>query len=500
MNLRLHWLAATTGRILTTLVITAIGVPSGDALSLPFVQRRLAAPTAIAQAGEMNIPNPCQGSNITLTQGGMVIAKAKKRSSRKRVKQRRRRVIRTTPKASVTMPPTDTTEFTQAPPPPVPPAPPVPEANPVPPPVPAEPDKAPEPNPPTVTPQFSNTTQLKGEVIFGLAGAVSGDFNRNTILGHRTRLELKTKLGEGELTTRLQATGLGLPNQSGTPVTPEGSLVWTDGNTTSTVGIDALKYQFPLSPQTQLVISANAGLSDDFTDTINPYLDGDGSSGAISLFGNRPSIYYTVGGAGAGIRHKLSDSTELSVGYLARNANNASAGNGLFNGGYGALAQLTFATSEKSKIGVTYTRTFNVETGTGSTNASTLDGTSNNFGVEGTFQLNPQLALGGWIGYTQNQAVGGDRQIWSWAVTAALPDVGGAGNLAGLLVGQEPKVTSSGNGTTDTKTSIHIEGFYQMKVNDSLSITPGIIYLTAPNHDANSRSAVIGALRTTFSF
>jgi carbohydrate-selective porin OprB len=39
-----------------------------------------------------------------------------------------------------------------------------------------------------------------------------------------------------------------------------------------------------------------------------------------------------------------------------------------------------------------------------------------------------------------------------------------------------------------------------MKVNDNLSITPGIIYLTAPNHDANSRSAVIGAVRTTFSF
>jgi hypothetical protein len=120
--------------------------------------------------------------------------------------------------------------------------------------------------------------------------------------------------------------------------------------------------------------------------------------------------------------------------------------------------------------------------------------------------LSPQFALGGWAGYTQNQATGGDRQIWNWAVTAAAPDLGGKGNLAGFLIGQEPRVTSSsidpitGTNTTDTKAGLHIEGFYQFKVNDNISITPGIIYLTAPNQDANSRSAVIGALRTTFSF
>lgn len=386
--------------------------------------------------------------------------------------------------------------------PPAPEPPPTPETPPAPPapPAPAEPNKAPEPNPPAIAPQFSTTTKLEGEVIFGIAGAVSGDFNRNIILGHRTRLELKTKLGEGELTTRLQALGNGLPNQTGTATTPEGSLSWTDGTTDSSIGVDALKYEYPLSPQTQIVIAANAGASDDFTDTINPYFDGDGGSGAISAFANRPSIYYTVGGAGVGIRHKLSDSTELSVGYLAGSANDPASGNGLFGGGYGALAQLTFNTSEKSKIGVTYTRTFNVETGTGSTNASVLEGNSNNFGVQGSFQVNPQLALGGWVNYTQNQAAGGDRQIWSWALTAALPDVGGEGNVAGFLIGQEPKVTSSGNNTTDTKSSLHIEGFYQMKVNDNLSITPGIIYLSAPNQDVNSRSALIGAVRTTFSF
>jgi hypothetical protein len=445
-------------------------------------------------------------SETTVTGSETLIARAKKKVKRKKIRSQVRRV-KATPTAAT--PPAESSEMTQTPPPPpapaLPPTPAAPEPPPAPVTPPPEPPKAVETNPspaPTAAAQneFSTTTKLEGEVIFGLAGTISGDFNRNAILGHRTRLELKTKLGEGELTTRLQAVGNGLPNQTGTDPIPEGTLAWTDGTTDSTVGVDALKYEYPLSPQTQLVIAANAGASDDFTDTINPYFDGDGGSGAISAFANRPSIYYTVGGSGVGIRHKLSDSTELSVGYLAGNANNPTPGNGLFNGGYGALAQLTFNTGEKSKIGITYTRTFNVETGTGSTNASVLNGNSNNFGLQGSFQVSPQLALGGWVNYTQNQATGGDRQIWSWAATAALPDVGGAGNLLGLLVGQEPKVTSSGNNTTDTKSSLHIEGFYQMKVSDSLSITPGIIYLTAPNHDANSRSAVIGALRTTFSF
>jgi hypothetical protein len=372
----------------------------------------------------------------------------------------------------------------------------------------AEAPKAEAPKAETPAPsQFSLNTKLQGQVIFGLAGAVSGDYSLNSAFGHRTRLELKTELGGGTLTTRLQATSAGLGNKNPTAgtnavSTAEGNLSWTDGSSlVSTTGIDALKYEYPLSPQTLAVVAANAGAADDFADTINPYFDGDGASGAISAFGNRPSIYYGVQGAGAGIRHQLSDSTELSLGYLAKTAQDPAVNNGAFGGAYGALAQLTFKTSNNSKVGLTYTRTKNSDFGTGSTNANLL-GDSNNFGLQASLQLNPQLALGGWAGYTSNDAVDGSgkREIWNWAVTAAAPDFGGKGNLAGLLVGQEPRVTSSGNGTEDTKAGLHIEGFYQIKLNDSLSITPGIIYLTAPNQNANSKSAVIGALRTTFTF
>jgi Carbohydrate-selective porin, OprB family len=499
LNRQLNWLAITSGGLFATLLLIT-GAQAAESFS---ATANSATPT-IAQSNSSQL---------------IALSKKKKKSLKRRI---RRRIRAKSTAAAPATPPTE--EVTQATPPPAPVAPTPPPAEPVtPPPAPVTPPVEPVAPPAPVTPpapaeapkaeapsQFSTTTKLEGQVIFGLAGTVSGDLTRNTALGNRTRLELKTAVGQGTLTTRLQAIGLGLANKSNnateTPSknTPEGSLSFSDGSTGSSVGIDTLKYEFPASPQTKVVVAANAGAADDFTDTINPYFDGDGASGSVSLFGNRPSIYYTVAGTGAAVRHKFSDNLELSLGYLASKGNDPAVGNGLLGGGYGALAQLTFKTGENSKVGLTYTRSRNTDFGTGSTNANTnaaLGGDSNNFGLEGSFQLSPAIALGGWAGYTQNRpSAGGDRQIWNWAVTAAAPDLGGKGNLAGLLVGQEPRVTFATDGTADTKAGLHLEGFYQFKVSDSLSITPGIIYLTAPNQDANRGSAVIGALRTTFTF
>jgi hypothetical protein len=487
---QLNWLKITAGGMFATLLLIS-SAQAGE------IEMTAHSTTSIQLAN--HTPNDSSNQRIAVRK-------------KKRLKLKIRSKANSTIAPNSAPPATLPTDLTQTNPPVAPPAPPTPTEVAPPPPV------APPATPPVAAPQvpveapkaetppanqFSLNTKLQGQVIFGATGTIGGDFSRNTAFGHRTRLELKTDINGGTLTTRLQAVGLGAANQNPTVgtnavSTPEGSLSWTDGTTTSSVGIDALKYEFALSPQTQIVVAANAGASDDFTDTINPYFDGDGASGSISAFGNRPSIYYTVQGAGVGIRHKLDDKTELSVGYLARAANDPSVGNGLLGGAYGALAQLTFQTGENSKVGVTYTRTLNADPGTGSTNAN-AGGNSDNFGLQGSFQLSPQFALGGWAGYTQNQATGGDRQIWNWAVTAAAPDFGGKGNLAGFLIGQEPRVTSAANGTADPNSGLHIEGFYQMKVNDSLSITPGIIYLTAPNQ-SSSNSAVIGALRSTFSF
>jgi hypothetical protein len=99
----------------------------------------------------------------------------------------------------------------------------------------------------------------------------------------------------------------------------------------------------------------------------------------------------------------------------------------------------------------------------------------------------------------------GDLSIWNWALTLAVSDLGKEGSVAGIIVGMEPKVTGVSQGLRnaigkDSDTSLHVEGFYQFQLTDNIAITPGIIWLTAPDHNANNDDIVIGTIRTTFTF
>ncbi|NJR25512.1 MAG: carbohydrate porin, partial [Richelia sp. CSU_2_1] len=142
-----------------------------------------------------------------------------------------------------------------------------------------------------------------------------------------------------------------------------------------------------------------------------------------------------------------------------------------------------------------------------------LNTSSNSYGLQASVKLSRGLALGGWVGYTNQRILSnlvtptgsvqrGDQKIWNWAVTLAFPDLLKEGNVAGILVGMEPRVTSSTNRTLpeDKDTSLHIEAFYQFKLSDNISITPGVIWLTAPDHNNDNSDLVIGVLRTTFTF
>jgi hypothetical protein len=398
--------------------------------------------------------------------------------------------------------------------------------------------------------QFSTTTKLNAEVVLGITGAAAGgDFirrefdpvtgtstevldrvSRNTIVGNRVRLNFDTSFnGRDNLRTRLQAGNLTtLPaGINGNTLTNEGALRFAGGENNEVV-VDALNYTFPIGEKTTVVLEANAGAIDDFTDTLNPYLDGDGGSGALSHFGTRNSIYYLgngTAGTGIGIRHKFSDALELSLGYLAGEPSSPAEDNGLFNGSYGALAQLTFRPSERLGIGFTYINAYNVDFSgngaVGSTRANfrslaesgfiaeEVTTSANAYGISASFQISPQFVLNGAVGYTNARSIQpgnrGTLDIWNWSVGLAFPDFLKKGSLAGVIVGMEPRVTSSSGtlGTAigrDRDTSLHIEGFYQYQVNDNIAITPGIIWLTAPNHDDRNDDIVIGTIRTTFTF
>ncbi len=408
--------------------------------------------------------------------------------------------------------------------------------------------------------QFSTTTKLQGEAIFALAGIFKGEdatgdeIDDVAIFGHRTRLNFETSFtGKDVLRTRLQSEGLGSLTER--TLTPEGNLFFS-GDTDSNVFVDAFLYAFPIGERTEVVVAANAGAADDFTDTVN-FLDGDGTTGALSTFGTRPPIYYLAEGAGVGLRQQLGDRFELSLGYLAGDAANPEDDGGLFNGPYGALAQLLIKPSDRLKLGLTYIHSYNNnDTGTGSNLANfqgglarffdtDIDGSSvgggltnlgfstnlplvsNSYGVELSWQLSDRFVVGGWVGYTNTRNLStlgglierGKVDIWNWAVTLAFPDLGKQGNLAGIVVGMEPKVTNS---TIDINpgavaaltaagiptppvgdnddTSLHIEAFYQYQLTDNIAITPGVIWLTAPDHNNRNDDIVIGTIRTTFTF
>jgi BMFP domain-containing protein YqiC len=381
--------------------------------------------------------------------------------------------------------------------------------------------------------QFSTTTKLQGEVVAVFSDVLSGETvnginpqnDNNTTFGARARIEFVTSFtGKDTLFTRIQANNILGPNIG----TPEGSLFFAGEDGNMNAAIDALYYKFPLGKNTEIIALANAGAADDLTTTINLF-DGDGSFGAISTFGTRNPIYYQMDGAGLGINQNFGDSLALSLGYLAGESNNPAPKSGLFDGAYGAMAQLTFQPSDRFQIGLTYINSYKQELGTGSFRANPIsalstvdfdqdgeeDGldvpfSSNSYGLQASLGISEKFVLGGWVGYTNSRSVStkgglvdrGSLDIWNWAVTLGFPDLGKKGSLGGIIFGMEPKVTGSSidGYDRDRDTSYHIEAFYQYQVSDNISITPGVIWLTAPDHNNNNDDVIIGALRTTFSF
>ncbi len=184
LNLKqLNWLMNNAGSLCASLLLIQAAASSAIAHSNP-------APARISQSN----------SNL-------LIAIGKKKPRQKKVK----RTVKIKATRASSLPPIELTQTLS--PTPAPPAPPAPD------PVPTPPLTAPTPNPPKVETlsQFSTTSKLRGEVIFGVTGTIAGDFSRNTTFGHRTRLELQTVInGNGLLITRLQATGQGLFNQNPT--------------------------------------------------------------------------------------------------------------------------------------------------------------------------------------------------------------------------------------------------------------------------------------------
>ena len=394
---------------------------------------------------------------------------------------------------------------------------------------------------------FSITTQLVGEVAFQLAQAYGDeqalglednpDLDTELVFTDKIRLQLVSSFtGKDKLYTRLTAGNIDNSFQDETG-TREGRFA-QDGPADNDVQIDRLHYSFPVGENLNVTAMAVLGAHHFYAETFNSGLDaGGGATGALTRFGERNPIYRQGIGtstAGVGTKYTLGEKLEISAGYIAPSASDTTEENGLFNGSFSALGQVTVKPFEGLKIGATYVRSYDNDAaidddstfrpaflfgGTG-TNAGNLRGvgiagvpvSANTVGAQFEYDITEKFSVRGWGGYTDVNIVNegddnnGNATIWNYAAALVVSDVIKEGNLAAVIVGAEPYLTAinadgeNGDEAITNDVPIHVEALYKYQLNDNISITPGFVWLTAPNQNQDNGDIYIGTVRTTFTF
>ena len=388
--------------------------------------------------------------------------------------------------------------------------------------------------------QFSTTTKLNGDVIFiysGVGGSEQADGppnqpiqNGKITANYRSRMNFDTSFtGEDQLRVRIQTANYFLA-RAGSNLTDFNFSVASDRNVPQ---VNKLQYRFPVGESLTVWINGAKITLDDVADPLAPFTNSF-TDGALSFFGAIAPIYLLSDntGPGAGASYSFSKNLNLGAFYSAGKGYSPESGQGLFNGQYVAGTQLTYLPSPDTGIGIAYSHqyipqnqydSFGVAGFTGLANADNPfsfenrdnfgDGnatSSDNVALMATWRIAPGFSMEGWGMYTSASAEGGDRagdsaDIWNWKISFAFPDLFQEGNLGVLSVGQPPYAATLSNNnnlpdvTPSTTTAPWFaESFYVFKVNDNISITPGLWVGTSP---ANGRDPLwIGAIRSSFKF
>jgi hypothetical protein len=288
-----------------------------------------------------------------------------------------------------------------------------------------------------------------------------------------------------------------------------------DGNENNSVNLSLLQYRFPVGAG-NVYISTVGNALDDGDISLSPIASS--GSGSLSRFAYQNPIYRLPQDAGISFIYPIIPQVRFAAGYQVptgtAGANDPSRPGGLFNNQYSAFAQLNFSPVPQAQIAFTYANTYlgtsgNASGGTGSTNANRPYGSSrtsaNAYSIEARYNFSPGFILSGWVGYTNAINEGSPFKektaIWNYAVQATFPDLGGRGNQLGIVAGVPPRAGYIPNSTSrDYNTSIHLEGFYRIRVSDNIAITPGLFAVFNPEHNKSNSTIVVGVIRTTFSF
>lgn len=357
------------------------------------------------------------------------------------------------------------------------------------------------------TQKFSPTVLLEGEAILGVSGASGGDLDGSVVFQESVELILNVSFtGEDRLKVGIES-GNAMRFSFVDKITFEGRLSFPSDTNGNRFELSELSYEFPVGDRASVYISTSDNDLNDF----NPFL-GDSSDGAISEFGTENPIHSLVDDFGLQLNYDLTDELSLSLGYFTEQASDSEAGAGLFNGNQSAFVQLKFEPSDSFLLGLTYIHTYDsssLETEIGSLRSQiNLERPviGNSYGISVSFAPSSRFVIGGWVGLTNATVIDlGNADIWNYALTLALLDLGKEGNLLGVVIGQEPRLTGTSgfmidDRTSDPDISLHIEAFYSHHLSDHVSVTPGLIWITAPNHDRSNSDILVFTVRTTFEF
>ncbi|MBD2210682.1 iron uptake porin [Nostoc linckia FACHB-104] len=370
--------------------------------------------------------------------------------------------------------------------------------------------------------QFSTTTKLSVSLVAVVSG-LTGDtadgnpdtqIDSNIAANYRTRLNLITSFtGKDRLLVRLQASDR-VPNFNGAANTNMTRLSFEVGNTNNNLDVNLLEYRFPVGENLNFYLFANATSHHYYATVLNPYFASfGGAKGSPSRFLERNPIYRIgfISPAGVAAVYKLNSAIRLDMGYLAENTNDIN--QGLFGGTYSALAQISVAPTKNLELALTYLRNYspdgNLLHRTGSTSANIPFGAnvpliSNAYGVEALWRVTPKFAVSSWFGYINAERVdgiAGNADIINYAVNFAFPDLFKANAVGGLGFGMPPKVINNTIASReDLGTGLHLEAFYQYPLTENITLIPGVMYLTNPNHNHDNKDIFVGTIRTVFNF
>jgi len=402
--------------------------------------------------------------------------------------------------------------------------------------------------------QFSTTTKLFGQTIFGIQGRTPISFttagirredtaNEITFL-HNTQLSLFTQFSPRTLLLTSMQVGNGeTTNNQTRELAPYVGLAY-EGDSDDQLQLTDLNLRHLVTDNFAVIIGPK-GIS-----PVNVFRGSNrvesAGSGPLSRFAQRnPIISIGAGDAGFGFDWQVFPSLSVQGVYASRLGADATDG-GLFGGENNNTTlglQVVASPVDNLDLTLQYINSYSPFgfLGTGIGDDRVIIGNTNPVfnlrapiqtnAVGASFEWRPldKLSWGGWVGFTASDYLVGTGTVetFNWMTYLNFPDLGGEGNLGGLYFGQPPRISTSNFPAADLATgtqarnvpsfftkgdiltagpggqpseTYHLEAFYRMQVTDNISITPGAIVIFNPLQNSNNPTIFIGALRTTFTF